>query len=89
MRIRIYDSAANRATEIDQSPEWIAHAGSGSVPNAVVSRLAMAGLCAADERRGTTRSSCTTRRPRKLHQATTGYLNDTQPVFDPEGKYLF
>ena len=25
----------------------------------------------------------------KLHQATTGYLNDAQPTFDPEGKYLF
>ena len=25
----------------------------------------------------------------KLQQATSGYLNDTQPVFDPEGKYLF
>ncbi len=25
----------------------------------------------------------------KLHQATAGYLNDGQPVFDPEGKYLF
>src|SRR5207247_2629823 len=25
----------------------------------------------------------------KLHQATSGYLNDRQPVFDPEGKYLF
>ena len=25
----------------------------------------------------------------KLTQATSGYLNDTQPTFDPEGKYLF
>ena len=25
----------------------------------------------------------------KLQQATSGYLNDTQPTFDPEGKYLF
>ena len=27
--------------------------------------------------------------PAQLQQATTGYLNDTQPTFDPEGKYLF
>jgi tricorn protease len=27
-------------------------------------------------------------RAAKLHQATTGYLNDTQPTFEPEGKYL-
>ena len=25
----------------------------------------------------------------KLHRATTGYLNDEQPMFDPDGKYLF
>jgi len=25
----------------------------------------------------------------KLHQATSGYLNDRQPAFDPEGKYLY
>ena len=25
----------------------------------------------------------------RLHQATTGYLTDAQPTFDPEGKYLF
>ena len=25
----------------------------------------------------------------KFHQVTSGYYNDTQPVFDPEGKYLF
>ena len=25
----------------------------------------------------------------QLKQATTGYLNETQPTFDPDGKYLF
>jgi tricorn protease len=25
----------------------------------------------------------------KLNQVTSGYLNDTQPTFDPEGKYLY
>lgn len=25
----------------------------------------------------------------KFHQVTSGYYNDVQPVFDPEGKYLF
>ena len=24
-----------------------------------------------------------------LRQVTSGYLNDTQPVFEPEGKYLY
>src|SRR4029079_18177106 len=26
---------------------------------------------------------------KKLHQATSGYYNDVNPVFDPTGKYLF
>jgi len=25
----------------------------------------------------------------KIHQVTTGYYNDTNPVFDPDGKYLY
>ena len=25
----------------------------------------------------------------KLHQATSGYFNDAEPVFDPDGKYLY
>ena len=37
----------------------------------------------------TTRSFSTTRRASKLTRATTGYLNDNQPMFDPDGKYLF
>src|SRR5207344_717243 len=28
-------------------------------------------------------------RAHELHQATSGYLNDRQPTFDPEGKYLY
>ena len=60
-----------------------------SVSHPVVARLALADLRAADRTRPTRRSSCTTPRPASCTQATTGYLNDTQPTFDPEGKYLF
>ena len=82
-------SRRGKVTEVDQSPDWIAHGGLEAFRFAVVARLALAHLRAARRRPATTRSSSTTRRPAKLHQATSGYFNDTQPVFDPEGKYLF
>jgi len=28
-------------------------------------------------------------RERKLHQVTSGYYDDDNPVFDPDGKYLY
>jgi tricorn protease len=87
MRIRIFDTAANRATEIDQSPDWIDHPGletfrmqwspdSRWLTYALPTKAGNRAVFLYD-----TRSA-------KLHQATTGYLNDTQPTFEPEGKYL-
>jgi tricorn protease len=88
MRIRIYDIEANRLTPIDQSPEWISHPGLESfrmqwspdsrwLTYARPTSSANSAVFLYD-----TKSS-------KLHQATTGYLNDAQPTFEPEGKYLF
>ena len=42
-----------------------------------------------DDDRRTPRSSSTTRSAAKLHQATSGYFADAEPVFDPDGKYLY
>jgi tricorn protease len=88
MRIRIHDLAANHTTEIDQSPEWISHGSLESfrlqwspdsrwLTYARPTATANAAIFLYD-----TKSA-------KLAQVTTGYLNDTQPTFDPEGKYLF
>jgi tricorn protease len=89
MKIRIFDLAANRVIDIDQSPDWISHGAlepfrfqwspdsrwlTYSRPAAATSNNA---VFLYDTKAG------------KLQQATSGYLNDTQPVFDPEGKYLF
>ncbi len=88
MRVRICDIDANRVTEIDQSPEWIAH---GDLEGFEIrwspdSRwIAFARPTAAANRAVflyDTRNS-------KLHQVTTGYLNDAHATFEPEGKYLF
>lgn len=87
-RIRICDVASGRVTEIDRSPEWIAHGGLEAFrvqwsPDSrwvAYARPTAAGNGAVflyDTKAG------------KLSQVTSGYLNDAQPVFDPEGKYLF
>ena len=88
MRLRICDVASGKVTPFDESPEWIAHGGletfvfhwspdSRWVTYARPTGDANSAVFLYDTRAGT------------LHRATTGYLNDTSPVFDPEGKYLF
>src|SRR6185295_14651984 len=74
MRIRIYDDATGKATEIDKSPDWIAHDGleafrfewspdSRWVAYARPAATSNNAIFLFDTRDG------------KLHQATTGYLN--------------
>ena len=88
MRIRVYDDATGKVTEVDKSPDWLAHdqlevfrlrwsPDSRWLTYARPSTTGNNAIFLFDTRGGT------------LHQATSGYLNDTQPAFDPEGKYLF
>jgi tricorn protease len=88
MRIRVYDDGTGKVTEVDKSPDWIAHDGleafrfQWSPDSRWLTYARPAGtsnnaIVLFDTRTAT------------LRQATSGYLNDTQPVFDPEGKYLF
>jgi tricorn protease len=88
MRIRIHDLATSRTTVIDQSPEWIGHNGlenfrmqwspdSRWLTYARPTSPANSAIFLYDTKIA------------KLAQATTGYLTDAQPTFDPEGKYLF
>ncbi len=87
MRIRIYDTATNRATEIDQSPDWISHPGLESF-RMLWSPDSRWLTYARPTKVGNSAIFLYDTRAAKLHQATTGYLNDTQPTFEPEGKYL-
>src|SRR6185436_12126456 len=88
MRIRIYDDATGKMTEVDKSPDWIAHDGLEAFRFAWSpdSRWLSYARPAATSNNAIflydTRAAA-------LHQATTGYLNDTQPIFEPEGSYLF
>jgi tricorn protease len=88
MRIRVIDLDGNRVTPIDQSPEWLSH------PTLETFKLQWS-----PDSRWLTYARPTAAansaiflydtRDAKLHQVTTGYLNDSQPTFEPEGKYLF
>ncbi len=88
MRIRVYDDATGKMSDVDKSPDWIANDGleafrfewspdSRWVAFAHPSSTSNNAIYLFDTKEG------------KLHQATSGYLNDTQPTFDPDGKYLF
>lgn len=88
MKVRIVDIESGKVTDVDQSPEWISHGGlvgfdfhwspdSRWVTYARPTAQANNALFLFDTTAG------------KLTQATTGYLNDSQPVFEPEGKYLY
>jgi tricorn protease len=88
MRIQVYDDGTGKVSEVDKSPDWIAHDGleafrfQWSPDSRWLTYARPAGtsnnaIVLFDTRTAT------------LRQATSGYLNDTQPVFDPEGKYLF
>ena len=88
MRIRIYDDGNGKVTQVDKSPDWISH------PQLETFAFSWSpdSRWLAYARPAATSNSAVflfDTRDGKLHQATSGYLNDTQPVFDPEGKYLF
>ena len=88
MRIRVLDIESGRTELVDQSPIWMAHGGLQNLdlrwsPNSrwlAYSRGLESGNAAiflydAEEN--------------ELHQATSGFYQDMQPVFDPDGKYLY
>jgi tricorn protease len=88
MRIHVTDTESGRTTKIDESPEWLNHGG-----------LARFRFAWSSDSRWVSYSRPTgdannalflyDTKASKLTRATTGYLNDTQPTFDPDGKYLF
>ncbi|MEO5895106.1 MAG: PDZ domain-containing protein [Vicinamibacterales bacterium] len=88
MRIHITDIESGKTVKIDESPDWINHGG-----------LAGFGFDWSPDSRWLTYTRPTAEannaiylydsKNAKLTRATSGYLNDTQPVFDPDGKYLF
>ncbi|HEV3141412.1 MAG TPA: hypothetical protein VGY57_12885, partial [Vicinamibacterales bacterium] len=86
MRIHIYDDATGKVTDVDKSPDWIADDGL----KAFRFRWSPDSRWIAFARPAGTSNSAIflyDTKNAKLTQATSGYLNDTAPAFDPEGKY--
>ncbi|HYM25437.1 MAG TPA: PDZ domain-containing protein [Vicinamibacterales bacterium] len=88
MRIHVYDDGTGKVTDIDKSPDWIADGAlqafrfRWSPDSRWIAYARPAGTSNNAIFLYDTKSS-------KLTQVTSGYLNDTTPAFDPEGKYLF
>src|SRR5262249_32739982 len=84
----LYDEGTGKVTDFDKSPDWLGHEqledfrfqwspDSRWIAYARPASTSNNAIFLYDSKSGT------------LHQATSGYLNDTMPTFDPEGKYLF
>jgi tricorn protease len=88
MRLRICDLDTGKVTQIDESPEWISHGGLAGfkIQWSPDSRWVTYARPTGDSN---TAIFLYDSKGAKLHRVTSGYLNDSQPVFDPEGKYLF
>jgi tricorn protease len=88
MRIRITNVADGATKQIDVSPEWMGHGQNEAfdlrwspdsrwLAYARPTGDANQAIFLYDTKDG------------KLTRATTGYFNDTQPAFDPDGKFLY
>ena len=89
MKIRVVEVAQGRVVEVDQSPAWMSHGQLETLslrwsPDSRwltwARRPASSGNAAVfvfDVTRGV------------RSQVTTGYFNDVEPTFDPDGKYLY
>jgi tricorn protease len=88
MRIRICDLETGKVTQIDESAEWMGH---GTLAGFKMRWSPDSRWLAYSRPTGSANNALFLYdlKAGKLHQATSGYLNDSQPTFDPEGKYLF
>jgi tricorn protease len=88
MRVRICDLDTGKVTQIDESPEWMGHGGLAGfkIRWSPDSRWAAYARPTGDSNSAVFLYDS---KGARLHRVTSGYLNDSQPVFDPEGKYLF
>ena len=88
MRIRVHDLDRKETIEVDQSPAWISH---GTLEPFVFAWSPDSRWLAYARQVETLNDAIFVFdvRDRQRHQATSGYFADSDPTFDPEGKYLF
>jgi tricorn protease len=88
MQIRVTDIADGATRQIDQSPEWMGHGQNQGFDMrwSPDSRWLTYARPTADANQSIFIYDT---RDATLARATTGYFNDHQPVFDPEGTFLY
>ena len=88
MRVHVVDIESGKAAKIDESPEWINH---GGLQGFGFDWSPDSRWLAYSRPTGDSNNSIFLydSRAGKVTRVTTGYLNDSQPTFDPDGKYLF
>ena len=89
MKIRVIEVATGRVVDVDQSPIWMSH---GALEQMTLrwspdSRWLTWARGTADSGNQAVFLYDVTQATQ--HQATSGYFNDGEPVFDPDGKYLY
>jgi tricorn protease len=88
MRVRVHDLDTRQTTEIDRSAIWIAHGGL----EGFTFQWSPDSRWVAYSRLVTPNNGAIflyDTKAAKLQQVTSGYFSDSEPTFDPEGKYLF
>jgi tricorn protease len=88
MRVHLYDIDRGQVEQIDQSAVWLSH---GAL-NGFRFQWSPDSRWLAYARPVAERNSAVflyDTRDGRLHQVTSGYFSDSQPTFDPDGKYLF
>ncbi len=88
MRIHIAEVDSGKTVKIDDSPEWMNH---GALEAFEFEWSPDSRWLTYSRPTGDANSSLFLydTRGSTLTRATTGYLNDSQPTFDPDGRYLF
>ncbi|MPZ19435.1 MAG: peptidase S41 [Luteitalea sp.] len=89
LQIQLYDVARNEATVIDQSPIFMDN---GTLQRLPIHWSADSRWIAWARPDAQTRSEAVflyDTKTAQRHQVTSGYFQDSSPVFDPEGRYLY
>jgi tricorn protease len=87
--IRLYDFDKNAVTEIDRSRIWMSHGGLENLGFDWSSDSRWLTYSRPDENRNGAAVFLYDTKDGTLRQVTSGYFSDMQPVFDPDGKYLY
>ncbi|HEX5069170.1 MAG TPA: PDZ domain-containing protein [Vicinamibacterales bacterium] len=89
MKVRLLDIESGNVTLLDQSPQWMAHGALEAWRFAWSPDSRWIAYARAVGDYGVSAIYVVDSRDGKKTQVTSGYLNDSQPTFDPDGKYLF